>query len=300
MITAVIVFSTAVYAGPFGAMNGGVLQAGLSRIWLDGAIRLRPSHSSNSARSSPINAPSGARGAAVELTGAKRAFLQRINFEINNEITHSNEGDDDRKVGARVGDCEDFALTKRQRLLGAGWPSGALRIATTRTESDSGHAVLVVTTSKGDLVLDKRTNIVKPWFATGLRWLKIQSRTIRGTRSRFETWRVAPGDDDNYVYAIALESRLNAPTLTIGQNSSSKEYRCIPHLKATRPVPRLMSADGLAIRPRHWTGCAMSCASDSAGTSSNWVPVPVSSCPCSGNAGERSRPLSPLMPCARN
>jgi len=26
----------------------------------------------------------------------------------------------------------------------------------------------------------------------------------------------------------------------------------------------------------------------------------ISLCPCSGNAGERSRPLSPLMPCARN
>lgn len=66
-------------------------------------------------------------GAAVELTGAKRALLQRINFEINNEITYSNEADDDRKVGARVGDCADFALTKRQRLLDAGWPSGALQ-----------------------------------------------------------------------------------------------------------------------------------------------------------------------------
>lgn len=49
------------------------------------------------------------------------------------------------------------------------------RIAATRTESGIGHAVLVVTTSKGDLVFDKRTNIVKPWFATGLRWLQIQS-----------------------------------------------------------------------------------------------------------------------------
>ena len=70
---------------------------------------------------------------------------------------------------------EDYALTKRQQLLNAGWPSGALRIATARLNNGVGHAVLIVSTTKGDLVLDNRTNVVKPWFAAQLRWVKIQS-----------------------------------------------------------------------------------------------------------------------------
>lgn len=111
----------------------------------------------------------------VILTGEKRAFLQRINFEINNEITYTSEDAEEWKVSVREGDCEDFAMTKRQRLLDAGWPSGALRLATARTKLGIGHVVLVVTTHQGDLVLDNRTNIVKPWFATALHWLKIQS-----------------------------------------------------------------------------------------------------------------------------
>ena len=113
----------------------------------------------------------------IELTGAKRALLQRINFQVNMEVSYvaDTPDDDDWKIGKGSGDCEDIALTKRKRLLAAGLPSGALRIATAFTAEGIGHAVLVVTTSKGDLVLDNRTNIVKPWFATGLRWGKIQS-----------------------------------------------------------------------------------------------------------------------------
>ncbi|MFK0385437.1 transglutaminase-like cysteine peptidase [Agrobacterium sp. NPDC090273] len=113
----------------------------------------------------------------VELTKEKRALLQRINSEINTKIAYSedNGADDDWKINVIQGDCEDYALTKRQQLLKAGWPSGALRIATGRLENGVGHAVLIVSTTKGDLVLDNRTNVVKPWIATQLRWVKIQS-----------------------------------------------------------------------------------------------------------------------------
>lgn len=113
----------------------------------------------------------------MTLSPDKRAFLQRINVQVNNEIVYRDDNgqDDDWRSNVKFGDCEDYALTKRQRLLSAGWPSGALRLATARTKTGEGHTVLVVTTSAGDLVLDNRTNIVKPWFATQLRWIKIQS-----------------------------------------------------------------------------------------------------------------------------
>ncbi len=113
----------------------------------------------------------------VELTRQKRAELQGINAEINTSINYVSEqdGEDDWKLNPASGDCEDFAVTKRQSLLRAGWPSGALRIATARTSDGIGHAVLVVSTSQGDLVLDNRTNVVKPWKAVDLKWIKIQS-----------------------------------------------------------------------------------------------------------------------------
>ncbi|MBO9653031.1 transglutaminase-like cysteine peptidase [Agrobacterium sp. SOY23] len=113
----------------------------------------------------------------VELTKENRAELQRINYEINTSISYAGErdGEDDWKLNPASGDCEDFAVTKRQRLLRAGWPSGALRIATARTTEGIGHAVLIVSTSQGDMVLDNRTNVVKPWKAVDLKWIKIQS-----------------------------------------------------------------------------------------------------------------------------
>lgn len=113
----------------------------------------------------------------IELTKQKRTELQRINSEINTAIVYVGEleGQDEWKLNPASGDCDDYAVTKRQRLLRAGWPSGALRIATARTPDGIGHAVLVVSTTQGDLVLDNRTNVVKPWKAVDLKWIKIQS-----------------------------------------------------------------------------------------------------------------------------
>lgn len=113
----------------------------------------------------------------INLSAERRKALQSINVEVNRQIRYQDDrsGGDVWSVGVLAGDCDDYALTKRQRLLDAGWPSGVLRIATAKTEQGVGHAVLVVSTSEGDLVLDNRTNVVKPWYATQLHWIKIQS-----------------------------------------------------------------------------------------------------------------------------
>ena len=87
----------------------------------------------------------------------------------------STDAGDVWQVGVAAGDCEEFALTKRRNLIALGWPSRALRIAVARTGSGEGHAVLVVKSSRGDLVLDNRTDEIKPWTQTDLRWVKIQS-----------------------------------------------------------------------------------------------------------------------------
>lgn len=73
------------------------------------------------------------------------------------------------------GDCEDYAITKRHKLIAQGWPIRSLRLAVARTAWGEGHAVLVVKTSDGDLVLDNLTSAIKPFQKSGLRFLKIQS-----------------------------------------------------------------------------------------------------------------------------
>jgi predicted transglutaminase-like cysteine proteinase len=116
--------------------------------------------------------------APVFLTKERRLALQKINVQVNHDIRYTDDPSnvDLWRAGVTAGDCDDYALTKRQRLLNAGWPSSALRVATARTEEGVGHAVLVVSTVEGDFVLDNRTNVMKPWYAARLHWIKIQSQ----------------------------------------------------------------------------------------------------------------------------
>jgi predicted transglutaminase-like cysteine proteinase len=116
-------------------------------------------------------------GKKVSLSPDKMSQLKNINSSINRAIKYTSDQDDNDawEINVTQGDCEDYALTKRHRLLAAGWPSGALRIAVARLPNGIGHAVLVVTTDQGDYVLDNRTNEVKPWHRVNLKWLKIQS-----------------------------------------------------------------------------------------------------------------------------
>lgn len=113
----------------------------------------------------------------VQLDEDRLEQLKAVNSGINRAIRPVNDrsGEDVWSADVASGDCEDFALTKRKHLIALGWPSRALRIAVARTSSGEGHAVLVVKTSKGDLVLDNRSSAIKEWRKTGLRWIMMQS-----------------------------------------------------------------------------------------------------------------------------
>lgn len=78
------------------------------------------------------------------------------------------------------GDCEDFALAKRQALLEAGWPASTLLIAVVRQSDGSGHAVLMVRTDRGDLVLDNQESAILLWNETPYQYLKRQSQAHSG------------------------------------------------------------------------------------------------------------------------
>lgn len=124
----------------------------------------------------------GASAEPVDLTPERLATLKRVNAEVNRAIRPRPDRRgpgivDQWSLAPDAGDCEDYALTKRHRLQAEGWPASALRLATTRTPDGAGHAVLVVRTAAGDLVLDNRTGAILPWTATDLSWISIQSGT---------------------------------------------------------------------------------------------------------------------------
>lgn len=75
------------------------------------------------------------------------------------------------------GDCEDYVLLKRKKLIEAGWPRSALLITVVRDKKGDGHAVLTVKTDKGEFVLDNQAEAVLPWTETGYRFVKRQSQT---------------------------------------------------------------------------------------------------------------------------
>ncbi|WP_234906127.1 transglutaminase-like cysteine peptidase [Affinirhizobium pseudoryzae] len=103
--------------------------------------------------------------------------LRQVNYRINKSIVPVNDddGSDQWQASAASGDCEDYVLTKRKELINKGWPAKAMRIAVAYTPDNIGHAVLVVRTTKGDLVLDNRTNSIVSWRETDLRWVMLQS-----------------------------------------------------------------------------------------------------------------------------
>jgi predicted transglutaminase-like cysteine proteinase len=70
------------------------------------------------------------------------------------------------------GDCEDFQLLKRKRLIEAGLPRRALRMTVVLDEVRAGHAVLMVRTDRGDFILDNQSRAVLAWSDTGYEFIK--------------------------------------------------------------------------------------------------------------------------------
>ncbi len=81
---------------------------------------------------------------------------------------------------SRGGDCEDFALAKKQALIAEGIAPESLLIATVLDRSRNPHAVLVLRTDAGDYVLDNLTNRILGWRETGYTFLRMQNPAAPG------------------------------------------------------------------------------------------------------------------------
>jgi predicted transglutaminase-like cysteine proteinase len=128
------------------------------------------------------------RGVEVaRLTPARFRELQDVTASVNRSMRpvadRTRFHTPDRwTVGGAVGDCEDFAITKRKLLMAKGWPAAAVLVAIV-TLRGAQHAVLVARTDGGDFVLDNLNSSVTPWRNTNYVWQKIQGPDEFGWRA---------------------------------------------------------------------------------------------------------------------
>jgi predicted transglutaminase-like cysteine proteinase len=103
------------------------------------------------------------------------SLLERVNAKVNADIRPLADGAlDIWSVNVRAGDCEDYVMTKRHALIGAGVTASALRIAWVKTRQGEQHAVLVVKTYDLDgLVLDNLTGRISTLSQSGYSVLSI-------------------------------------------------------------------------------------------------------------------------------
>lgn len=115
-----------------------------------------------------------------DLTPERRTELEAVNLAVNHEIKPVTDIElygvaDYWTIPARQGDCEDYVLLKRKRLMALGWPASALLITVVRDEKGEGHAVLTARTQQGDFILDNKTDEIRLWHHAPYQFVMRQS-----------------------------------------------------------------------------------------------------------------------------
>ncbi|PLR27683.1 cysteine protease [Caulobacter zeae] len=126
-----------------------------------------------------------AEGELPRLSRDQMKLLNDINRRVNREVQKADDFDLYGMIeywslprvidGKMYGDCEDYALEKRRRLIEAGVPAAALSMAVAVTARGESHAVLVVAMEQGDWVLDNLTPWATPWSELNYRWIERQA-----------------------------------------------------------------------------------------------------------------------------
>lgn len=154
-------------------------------------------------RGIPADAPAGfdamcARDAALcgnppivkpleNLPSATRlSLLKSVNRQVNGSVRWVADRSErwDRPSGPHmIGDCEDFAIEKRSRLLEAGFPAKDLFYLIGYLPGVGLHAVLAAHTTEGDYILDNRSNGLIGWGKGPYVWI------LRQVAGRPREWR---------------------------------------------------------------------------------------------------------------
>jgi predicted transglutaminase-like cysteine proteinase len=119
------------------------------------------------------------RKGPVHLTPERWEILKQVNNQVNESIVpeRNTEGLAGEKwlINPSRGDCNDYAVTKRSELIKLGWPARSLLLSEVVTQWGEHHLIVVVRTSKGDLVLDNMASQIRQWSKVPYQWLRVQT-----------------------------------------------------------------------------------------------------------------------------
>lgn len=117
----------------------------------------------------------------IALTPERWDELNSVNHQVNRdivpEVTPGNGLTEEWLISPPAGDCKDYAITKRHKLLERGWPPRVLLLSEVVVPSGEHHLILVVRTKEADLVLDNLNANVRPVvnMYRQYRWIRIET-----------------------------------------------------------------------------------------------------------------------------
>lgn len=121
----------------------------------------------------------------ILMTAERLNDLNSVNREVNRDINpQANLGGlatEEWVLSPAAGDCNDYAVTKRHKLLARGWPPRALLLSEVVVPSGEHHLVLVVrmmdpeSRQNVDLVLDNLSAALRPVGVTPYKWVRAES-----------------------------------------------------------------------------------------------------------------------------
>lgn len=132
--------------------------------------------------------------------GLSASDLARVNDSINAAIAPATDweiyGVGERwarplkTMGDRArGNCKDYAMEKRARLLDLGVSPDSLALALVDAPGFGRHVVLIVATATGDVVLDNLVRDIRPVDRTDYRWLAVQANADLLKWTAADLWR---------------------------------------------------------------------------------------------------------------
>lgn len=122
--------------------------------------------------------------APMKLTPDRMKLMQSVNASVNAAIKPVSDQDNYGKRDYWTiprngkGDCEDYVLMKRAKLMARGISPSQLLI--TMVQGSEAHIVLTVRTDRGDYILDNMQAEVLPVEKTSYRYIKMQSPSHSG------------------------------------------------------------------------------------------------------------------------
>lgn len=159
----------------------------------------------------------------VTLTQESWAALVAVNALINHRIApDAGKHGYDWSLDTTFGNCNDYAVQKRQALIERGFPISALALTVAVTPWAEGHLVLTVRTDRGDFVLDNLRPSVVAWNRTGYRMIKRQSAadpavwvTVRAEQDQVRVARLQQREKAGRAPARVEQARFEVPAAPV-------------------------------------------------------------------------------------